>query len=73
MERQETRPENEETIKHAVREQPPEARARDSRARAAAEQLLALADRGPYFTDDAGEILREELHERNRNSAEQIE
>ncbi len=36
----------------------------DSRARAAAERLLALAASGPYFTADPGSIRREELHER---------
>jgi plasmid stability protein len=31
---------------------------------AAAERLLDLADKGPYFTGDPGGIRREELHER---------
>ncbi len=57
----------------AAREQRVEAWLRDSRAGVAAERLLALANRGPYFTDDPGAISRVVLHERNRNSAEQVE
>lgn len=34
------------------------------RARAAADRLLALAERGPYFQADPGSIRREDLHER---------
>ena len=41
-----------------------EALSRESRARTAADRLLSLADRGPYFTADPGAIRREELHER---------
>ncbi len=37
---------------------------RQGRARAAADRLLALADRGPYFTTDPASIPREELSER---------
>jgi len=36
----------------------------DSRARTAAERLLALANEGPYFTGDPSSISREEIHER---------
>ena len=35
-------------------------------ARAAADRLLRLADRGPYSTVDPGSIPREVLHERPR-------
>jgi plasmid stability protein len=34
------------------------------RARAAADRLLALAERGPYFATDPGSISRDQLHER---------
>jgi plasmid stability protein len=36
----------------------------DNKARAAAEKLLAIADRGPYFSADPSSIRREDLHER---------
>jgi plasmid stability protein len=52
------------TVNALVRELLREALIREGRARAAADRLLALADRGPYFTADPGSIRREELHER---------
>jgi plasmid stability protein len=52
------------TVNALVRELLQEALTRDGRARAAADRLLALADRGPYFTTDPGSIRREELYER---------
>jgi plasmid stability protein len=52
------------TINALVRELLHEALTCQGRARAAADQLLALADQGPYFTTDPGSIRREELHER---------
>jgi hypothetical protein len=52
------------TINALVRELLLETLTREGRARAAANRLLALADRGPYFTTDPASIRREELHER---------
>jgi plasmid stability protein len=52
------------TINALVRELLSDALTRESRAQAAARRLLALADRGPYFTIDPGLISREELNER---------
>jgi hypothetical protein len=52
------------TINTLVRELLQEALIREGRARVAADRLLALADRGPYFTTDPGSIRREGLHER---------
>jgi len=37
---------------------------RQERMRAAAEKMLELADRGPWFTTDPGSVPREDLHER---------
>ena len=34
------------------------------RARAAGVRLLALAERGPYFSTDPGSVCREDLHKR---------
>lgn len=56
--------EHDTTINTFVRELLSEALTRHNRARTAAERLLALAARGPYFTADPGAIRREELHER---------
>jgi plasmid stability protein len=56
--------EHDTTINALVRELLQERLTREGRARAAADRLLALADRGPYFTTDPGSIRREELHER---------
>ena len=56
--------EHDTTINAMVRDLLQEALSRESRARAAADQVLRLADRGPYFTADPGTIRREELHER---------
>ena len=56
--------EHDTTINTLVRELLQETLARTSRAQAAVDRLLALADRGPYFTTDPGAIRREELHER---------
>ena len=36
----------------------------EARARAAAERVLAIAERGPYSTVDPSTIRREELYER---------
>jgi plasmid stability protein len=57
--------EHDTTVNALVRELLQEALTRDGRARAAADRLLALADRGPYFTADPGSIRREELYERS--------
>jgi plasmid stability protein len=56
--------EHDTTMNAFVRQLLQEALSRDSRARAAADRLLALADQGPYFTTDPSSIRREELHER---------
>ena len=56
--------EHDTTINSLIRELLSEALTRSNRARAAADRLLALAERGPYFTTDPGTISREELHER---------
>ena len=56
--------EHDTTMNAFVRQLLQEALSRENRARAAADRLLALADRGPYFTTDPGSIRREELHER---------
>ena len=56
--------EHDTTINALVRELLREKLTAEGRARAAAGRLLALAERGPYFTTDPGSIRREELHER---------
>lgn len=56
--------EHDTSINSIVRELLQEKLTREGRIRAAADRLLALADRGPYFTADPGSIRREELHER---------
>jgi plasmid stability protein len=56
--------EHDTTINTLVRELLQERLNREGRARAAADRLLALADRGPYFAADPGSIRREELYER---------
>ena len=58
--------EHDTTVKTLVQELLAEALSRESRARAAADLLLRLADRGPYSTVDPGSIPREALHERPR-------
>jgi plasmid stability protein len=52
------------TVNALVRELLEEKLSQDTRARKAAKELLAIAERGPYFTIDPGSISREELHER---------
>jgi plasmid stability protein len=56
--------EHDTTINTLVRQLLQETLEREGRVRAAADRLLALADRGPYFTADPGSIRREELYER---------
>lgn len=56
--------EHDKTLNAVVRELLTEALSRESRARAAADRLLALADLGPYFSADPRAIDRSELHER---------
>lgn len=56
--------EHDTTINAVVRELLQETLSREGRTQAAAEKLLALADRGPYFATDPGSIKREEYHER---------
>jgi plasmid stability protein len=57
--------EHDTTINTLVRELLQDALERESRMQAAVNQLLVLADRGPYFTTDPGSIPREELYERH--------
>ena len=56
--------EHDTTLNALVRQLLEETLTREGRVRAAADKLLALADRGPYFTTDPGSIPREELYER---------
>jgi plasmid stability protein len=56
--------EHETSVNALVRELLQNALESDSRARTAAERLLALANEGPYFAGDPGSISREEIHER---------
>ena len=56
--------EHDTAINTLVRQMLQEMLEREGRVRAAADRLLALADRGPYFTADPGSIRREELYER---------
>jgi plasmid stability protein len=56
--------EHDTTINALVREQLQEVLTAREQARAAADRLLALAGKGPYFSTDPGSIRREELHER---------
>jgi len=52
------------TVNSLVRELLTEALTRDSRERAAAERVLALAKRGPHSSVDPATIRREDLYER---------
>jgi hypothetical protein len=56
--------EHDTTINSLVSQLLEDALSRASRARVASQRLLALADRGPYFTTDPSSVRREELHER---------
>jgi len=56
--------ERDKTINSVVRDLLEEALSRENRARVAAHRLLAIAERGPYFTADLRKIRREALHER---------
>ncbi len=53
------------TINALVRDLLQQTVAGEHRARAAADRLLALAERGPYSPIDPGSLRREELHERS--------
>ncbi len=52
------------TLNSLIRQLLQEKLSRDARSRSAANRLLALADRGPYFTLEPSSFSREELHER---------
>jgi len=52
------------TVNALVRELLEEKLSRDQRLRTAAERLLAIAERGPYFSSDPGALRREDWHER---------
>lgn len=56
--------EHDTTINAMIRELLAEALTRSSVTQAAADRLLALAERGPYFTTDPATISREKMHER---------
>jgi plasmid stability protein len=53
------------TVNALVRDLLQEKIARDERIRAAADRLVDLASRGPYFMVDPGSITRDDLHERS--------
>lgn len=53
------------TLNAIVRDLLEEALSDEKRLRTAAKRLLSLADRGPYFTADPGQIRREDLYERH--------
>jgi plasmid stability protein len=52
------------TVNALVRKLLEEALSDDRRTRAAADELLAIAARGPYFSRDPRSIRREEIYER---------
>jgi len=52
------------TVNALVRKLLEEALSDDRRTRAAADQLLAIAKRGPYFERDPRSIRREQIHAR---------
>lgn len=52
------------TLNSLVRELLQEKLSRETRSRSAANRLLALADRGPYFTIEPSSFSREDLHDR---------
>ena len=52
------------TVNALVRQLLEEALSDDRRTRAAADRLLAIAERGPYFERDPRSVRREEIHER---------
>jgi plasmid stability protein len=56
--------EHETTVNSLVRGLLEEKLTAEARSRAAAQTLLAIAGRGPYFNAEPGSIPREELHER---------
>jgi plasmid stability protein len=56
--------EHETTVNALVRDLLEEKLAADARSRAAVEKLMAIAERGPYFTADPAGFRREELYER---------
>ena len=52
------------TVNSLIRELLQERLTREGRTRAAIDRILALAERGPYFSIDPGTIRRDELHDR---------
>lgn len=56
--------EHDTTVTSLVRDLLQEKLDTDARSRAAAKKLLALADRGPYFSADPTSFRREDLYER---------
>ena len=52
------------TVNALVRKLLEEALSDDRRTRAAADRLLAIAERGPYFKRHPRSVRREEIHER---------
>ncbi|HYW43494.1 MAG TPA: hypothetical protein VE959_11605 [Bryobacteraceae bacterium] len=57
--------EHDTTVNALVRELLEEVLSRESRARAAADRILAIARQGPCSSIDPGSIRREDLHERH--------
>lgn len=53
------------TVNALVRKLLEEALSDDRRTRAAADRLLAIAGRGPYFERDPRSVRREAIHERH--------
>jgi plasmid stability protein len=56
--------EHDTTVNSLIRELLQEKLTREGRTRAAIDRLLAIAERGPYFSIDLSTIRRDELHER---------
>lgn len=54
------------SVNALVKELLEEKLSRQARVRAAAERLLAIAEKGPYFTLDPGTIHRDEIYDRTR-------
>jgi plasmid stability protein len=53
------------TVNALIRDLLQEKISREERIRSAADRLLDLASRGPYFTVDPRSVSRDELHERS--------
>jgi plasmid stability protein len=56
--------EHDTSVNSFVRELLQDALSRQGRFRAAADTVLSIADRGPYFTADPSSFRRDDIHER---------